>query len=76
MLELNVSQTLNQLPHRSVETPFPVWLKCYNYHVQRIFNIFFSELSDIEPFDSKNIDSEEFYQKFAEMLYKKSTRVV
>jgi hypothetical protein len=78
MLELSVSQSLNHLPHKCVDTPFSIWFNCYQYHIQNLFYIFFNELRDVEPFSDKDIntDNKDFFENFAKMLYKKSTRVV
>ena len=77
MLELNIAQRLNHLPHKPVDTPFPIWFKCYQYHLQTLFNIFFNELREIEPFSEKdNINNKEFFETFSKMIYKKSSRIV
>jgi hypothetical protein len=80
VMDNTISRKLNHLPHKVEETPFGVWFKCYNYHLRNIFNIFFDELIDIEPFSSKNFKDEKyfelFFERFSKMIYKKSSRVV
>lgn len=76
MIPITIADRLNHLPHQRVQTPFSVWEKTYNFHLHNLFLIFVSRLKDIEPFHSKEIDTQSHFVNFCRFLYERSSRVV
>lgn len=71
-----IADKINHLPHRHVDTPFQKWVRVHKYHLDRIFNIFCSHIDNIEPFKSRDLNTPEVFERFAKMLYKKSSNVI
>ena len=70
-----ISNKLNYIPYRCVDTQFEIWFSTYIFHITNLFNIFLDELHDVEPF-SKKIYSRKTIEEFAKYLYKKSSRII
>lgn len=72
----SVSERLNYIPHRVVDTPFDIWYRHYKSHLINIFSFFKEALHNVLPFCEKNLDSEKSLVKFAELIYKNSSGVI
>jgi hypothetical protein len=68
-----ISHKLNYIPYQTSDVKFQDWVKTYKYHIDNLYSIFCNAIKDIEPFKSMNMDH---FEKFAYMLYKKSSRVI
>ena len=71
-----VAYKLNYLPHKTSDVSFQNWVRAYKYHIDNIFNIFCFHIKDIEPFNNRDLDNKEVFERFAQMLYKKSSRII
>ena len=64
-----ISSFNNHIPNRSQDTPFKIWLSSNNRHLRYIFEIFLSELEEIN-------DTEKNFIKFSRKIYSKSSGVL
>jgi hypothetical protein len=72
----SISEQLNYIPHKAVDTPFEMWFSHYRKHIIEIFAIFKEKLYDVYPFTEKDMDSQEMLKNFAKNLYKSSSGVI
>jgi hypothetical protein len=71
-----ISHKLNYIPYQTSDVKFQNWVKTYKYHIDNLYNIFCGAICDVEPFKNMNMETPDYFEKFAYMLYKKSSRII